>query len=320
MSLGNFFKLVWNEQVKIFGRKSAWVMVGLVVLLVIGSGIMTNSFLDEWDTKEYSNDWRTELTEENAALEAEIEEAGDFGGFTQQMRIDQNNVALAEDIQPKPYDAWAFTYDNTFMMMIVSLFAIVTAAGIVSNEFKWGTIKLLLIRPIQRSKILLAKYVSVFIFTGILLVTLFVSSVLVGAVLFGINDITQTSVIPTMSGEYLVMNYMTAIWQEYGFSMVSLVMMTTLAFMISTLFRSSGMAIGISLFLLLSNGALMLFLSRFDWAKFVLFANTDLGQYVEGGTPLIDGMTLGFSVTMLVIYLVVFLAASFVTFTKRDVA
>lgn len=123
-----------------------------------------------------------------------------------------------------------------------------------------------------------------------------------------------------MSGEYLVMNYMTAIWQEYGFSMVSLVMMTTLAFMISTLFRSSGMAIGISLFLLLSNGALMLFLSRFDWAKFVLFANTDLGQYADGGTPLIDGMTLGFSVTILVIYLVVFLAASFVTFTKRDVA
>lgn len=318
--MGNFLKLVWNEQVKLFGRKSAWVMIGLIFVLVVGAGIMTNSFLDEWDTQEYSNDWRTELAEENTALEAEIAEAEDFGGFTQQMRIEQNNVALEEDVKPKPYDAWAFTYDNAFIMLVVSLFAIITAAGIVSNEFKWGTIKLLLIRPINRSKILLAKYLSVFIFTGVLILTLFVSSILVGAIMFGINDITQTSVIPTLSGDYLVMNYLTAIWQEYGFGMVSLVMMTTLAFMISTLFRSSAMAIGISLFLLLSSGGLMMFLARYDWAKFILFANTDLGQYAEGGTPLIDGMTLGFSVTMLVIYLVVFLSASFVTFTKRDVA
>ncbi|MFD2875395.1 ABC transporter permease [Paenibacillus rhizoplanae] len=47
------------------------------------------------------------------------------------------------------------------------------AADSVAGEFTWGTIKLLLIRPWSRSKILLSKYISLVIFslvsTGVLI-------------------------------------------------------------------------------------------------------------------------------------------------------
>src|SRR5699024_12079296 len=75
------------------------------------------------------------------------------------MFIEENNFYLDNDIQPHNYGAWKFVYENNMLLMLVSLFTIVIAAGIIAHEFRWGTIKLLLIRPISRSTILLSKYI-----------------------------------------------------------------------------------------------------------------------------------------------------------------
>lgn len=94
-------------------------------------------------------------------------------------------------------------------------------------------------------------------------------------------------------------------------------MLTTMAFMISSVFRNSSLAIGISIFLMFMGNTVTLLLANwFDWAKYLLFANTDLTQYLEG-TPLVSGMTLSFSITMLVIYFVVFIGLAFWVFRKR---
>ena len=44
---------------------------------------------------------------------------------------------------------------------------------------------------------------------------------------------------------------------------------------------------------------------KFDWAKYILFANTDLMQYFEG-IPMVEGMTLTFSIIMIVSYFILF--------------
>jgi ABC-2 type transport system permease protein len=58
---------------------------------------------------------------------------------------------------------------------------------------------------------------------------------------------------------------------------------------------------------------------KFSWAKYILFANTDLMQYFEG-SPLINGMSLSFSFSVLTIYFLVFHFLAFYIFNKRDVA
>jgi ABC-2 type transport system permease protein len=58
---------------------------------------------------------------------------------------------------------------------------------------------------------------------------------------------------------------------------------------------------------------------KFAWAKYILFANTNLMQYIEG-TPLLEGMTMSFSIIMLIIYFVIFQFLAFYVFKKRDVA
>ncbi|MFC4355581.1 ABC transporter permease [Chryseomicrobium palamuruense] len=316
--MANFLKLVWNEQIKLFAKKSTWVMVGMLVVLVIGAGLLTYFFSGDVVNKEYGDNWREELTAENEKYQAEMSEE-EFGGMYYQLDVERNTYHLEENIRPLSYDAWQFTFDNTLFMTLISLFAIITAASIVSNEFKWGTIKLLLIRPISRWKILLSKYVSVFVFVALLVVVLLISSMLVGGILFGLNGLSPNMVMQTMNG-FAEQNIPQAILRDYGFGLVSLIVMTTFAFMVSTLFRSSAMAIGLSIFLLMAGGAIVGFLSRYEWAKFILFANTNLAQYFNGNTPMIEGMTLVFSVTVLIVYLVIFIAVAFGTFQKRDVA
>jgi ABC-2 type transport system permease protein len=105
----------------------------------------------------------------------------------------------------------------------------------------------------------------------------------------------------------------------YALKLVDLIMVVTLAFMISTVFRSASLAIGISIFIMFAGQAISVLLMRYSWGKYFLFANTDLTQYLQG-RPLQEGMTMGFSITVLLIYFLLFNALSWSIFRKRDVA
>lgn len=60
-------------------------------------------------------------------------------------------------------------------------------------------------------------------------------------------------------------------------------------------------------------------LSRFSWSKYILFANTNLKQYISG-VPLVKGMTMSFSIIVLIVYFIIFNVTSLLVFNKRDVA
>lgn len=193
--------------------------------------------------------------------------------------------------------------------IIVFVFSVVVTAEIVAGEFTWGTIKLLLIRPATRSKILLSKYIASILYLLLLLAFLYIVSAVVGFLFFGnTGDTAGLS--------------MLSILKSYGFRTLDLFMNLTFAFMISSVFRSSMLAIALSFILTFVSGTVMTVLVqlKYDWAKYILFANSDLEQYTEGHRPMMEGMTLGFSLTMLLIYYVVFIALSWTVFSKRDVA
>ncbi|MFD1031625.1 ABC transporter permease [Metaplanococcus flavidus] len=316
--MSNLLNLIWNEQIKMYAKKGTWVMFAVLLVIAIGGGLITKFTSAESEFKEYGDNWQTELQEENAQLTAEMQDE-EFGGFMNEMIIEENSYHLENNIKPTPYDGWEYVLENSFLTSIISLFTIIVAAGIISNEFKWGTIKLLLIRPISRTKILVSKYVSVLIFAFSLLVFLLLSSWIVGAILFGLNGLNPVVVQDMMPG-YVQNDVLGEIAKSYGFSLVTLVMMATFAFMISAIFRSSGMAIGLAIFLMMAGNTIVVFLSEYEWSKYILFANTNLNQYTNGMEPMIPGMSLTFSIVVLVVYFVIFMAAAWTAFTRRDVA
>ena len=148
---------------------------------------------------------------------------------------------------------------------------------------------------------------------------LFVGAALIGLILFG-TDAGSNIHLAYANNHVVEQSMLWFLVKKFLLSSIDVLMLATMAFMISAVFRNSSLAIGISIFLLVMGSNVTMLLSmKFDWAKYILFANTDLMQYVDG-TPMVKGMTLGFSMTMLIIYFVIFQLLAFGVFTKRDVA
>lgn len=316
MSLGKIFSLVWNEVSKIFIQKSTWIMYIFLALLVIAVALITTT--TDMAGKEYGADWQEELEAENEQLTEEMQEE-EFLTEVNTEEIEMNQYHIDNDIKPVPYDAWQFVIDNAMLSSVISLLTIIVAGGIVANEFRWGTIKQLLIRPIPRSLILLSKYIAVLIFALITLVFLLILSWLTGALVFGVAGSNPELVIRNYEGIVSV-SAIGEVVSGYGFKLVNLFMMATFAFMISSIFRNSALAIGTAVFLMMAGTSIVQFFADKAWSKYILFANTDLTVYDSRLGPVSEEMTMGFSIGVLAVYWVIFMAAAWLFFTKRDVA
>src|SRR5699024_271444 len=82
------------------------------------------------------------------------------------------------DVNPYEENNWTFMNSQASNIFIVFalLFVIIISSDNVSGEFSRGTIKMLMVRPHSRWKILLSKYVAVLLFSLFMLLLLFVLS------------------------------------------------------------------------------------------------------------------------------------------------
>ncbi|MEH7437542.1 ABC transporter permease [Neobacillus drentensis] len=315
--MGNLIK---NEWMKIFRRPGTYVMVTILVISIAIVGIVSKYQQNGMDVSEDPK-WEQVLQEENNALKQQMDQSRtkiEKQYFKREIAI--NDYRIKHHISPREkYSVWSFVKDSSQLIVLAGLFIIIVAAGIVASEFNWGTIKLLLIRPINRTKILLSKYLTVLLYAIFMLSILFVFSTVLGAILFGMPD-EAVSYLNYNNGQVTEQNIVVHLLIYYGLSSIDMIMLVTMAFMISSVFRNSSLAIGLSLFLLFTGGQFTTLLAmKFTWAKYILFANTDLMQYVEG-SPLVEGMTLSFSLLMLLAYFALFQFLAFFVFKKRDVA
>ncbi|NRD75949.1 ABC transporter permease [Bacillus sp. BRMEA1] len=312
--------LIKNEWMKIFRRPGTYVMITILILSTLLVGIVSK--YQEKGPGAADKNWVQTLKEENDALKKQMEQSrSKVEKQYYKKEIVINNYRIQHNLPPKEtkYHVWSFVKDASDLIILTGLFTIIVAAGIVASEFNWGTIKLLLIRPINRTKILLSKYFTVILFALFMLAILFAFSAALGAVLFGMPN-QSVPYLNYYNGKVTEQNIVIHLLIYYGLNSIKMMMLVTMAFMISTVFRNSSLAIGLSLFLLFTGDQFTALLAlKFSWAKFILFANTDLMQYIEG-TPLVDGMTMTFSIIMLIIYFIIFHFLSFFVFNKRDVA
>ncbi|MBD2870328.1 ABC transporter permease [Paenibacillus arenilitoris] len=310
--------LILNENMKLYRRWRTWIMVGLMIGAVLLGSIV------EWyyDTKEApEGTWQEQLTEENRQYAANLNdpdtEEENKTYIQRQMTV--NDYRLAHDIRPESGTMWDGINGSAELVVLITLFTVIVAGDSLAGEFTSGTIKLLLIRPASRLKILLSKYISMLMFGLLLLVILFVVSVMVNGLLYQFQHMGLQLVTVDGQGQIVERNMFANLWQSYLLNGVSTIMFVTMAFMISAAFRSSAMAIGFSIFALFAGTLLTEFIRRYEWSKYVLFANIDLSAYLVG-RPYQEGMTLAFSIAVLAAYFIVFNLVSWLVFTRRDVA
>lgn len=292
-------------------------MVALLVVIVF-AGLGITKWLNSTAPENTNENWQemaqAEIASSNVMLaEPDLHEA--------QIDYYEGQIAIAEhrlenDIPSLEYASMQQQVIDTHMMMsLVTLLAVIVAAGIVASEFSQGTIKMLLTRPVKRWKILTSKYITVLLFAVLLTVILLVSTALAGLLFFGFGE-----------GTYLVWNGSqvaeSSFWLEAlklaALKFSSVWMISTFAFMLGTVFRSSSLAIGLSIFLMFTGIQAVFLLQNYEIVKYYLFTHTDLTQFYTGNF-LVQDITLSMSILVLAVYFLIFMAISYWTFGRRDI-
>jgi ABC-2 type transport system permease protein len=316
MKLPSILSLIQNENMKIYRRIGTWFMIGLLALSTLAGALIIKATYKE------PKNWKAEVASEIKGIEGQLSEKKVPKMYKNQLeqQLKINEYRLEHNIKPVASNTfWGYLVNSADIISLITLFTIIVAAGSVASEFSWGTIKLLLIRPASRTKILLSKYIAALLFALCMLLFLLVFSAIVGAMIFGIENIHEPY-LAYQNGTVVEKNMLFHIIQVYALNCADLVMMATFAFMISAVFRNHSLAIGLATFALFVGPQITSLLAmKFDWAKYLLFANTNLAQYIDG-TPLVEGMTMPFSIMMLLVYFVIFNTLTLLIFRKRDIA
>ena len=236
----------------------------------------------------------------------------------------ENNIPVLNQIK----DARS-VLDGGYEIFVVLavIMVIIIGGGIVATEYSKGTIRLLLIRPVSRWKILLSKLLAVLIvgigvvFIGI--ATLYIST----GVVFGFETY-KTPLLDTINGSIVHLSYIKFLLSKIMISCSSLVFIATLVFLISTVAKNTALAVAISMMLYL--GAVpatdMLISLKQTWiiSTFIPYINVSYLRLIPSTQQMLSqsfGMQLEYTqgAIQLILISIVMLLITFITFIRRDV-
>jgi len=302
---------------KLWSKKATWIMTSLLVLAILGMFGLTK-WIDTMNDYE-EQDWKINAQSELTYAKQDLESPG--LSDSDRERIESNEKVLeyrlANSIEPLDGNSRESLIMNssTGVGAIVVLLTVIVAAGIVASEFTQGTIKMLLSRPVKRWKILTSKYMTVILFGIFLMLLGFIVSILGAFLLYQSGNGAEL----VWNGKEVVE---VSVWGKGLYMLLlsfgNVFVTATFAFMIGSVFRSSSLSIGLSLFIYFMGSTLVLLLAKYEIVKYIVFTHMDLTMY-ESGFTIVEGITMPFSLAVLAVYIVLFLIISYTTFIKRDI-
>ena len=205
-----------------------------------------------------------------------------------------------------------------FLIVVV----VMIAGTIVSEEFNKGTIKLLLVKPYSRNKILMAKAITTLMMILFVIVVTLVMQILIGGIIFGFDSLSEPVVAYNFNTNTMEeMNIFTNLGVQTLTQLPMIILLGTLAFAISTLFTNSTLAITISLLGFMSASIINQLAIGYDlqFMKYFVTMNWDLSIYANGALPYMEGMNMTMSIIICVVYFLIMMIPTFIVFKKRNI-
>ncbi|AZB42169.1 ABC transporter permease [Bacillus sp. FJAT-42376] len=322
--------LIYNEMIKIVRKKRLFIIMGIIAVLAALFTYAQVKKHEEAVKQAGTEDWRTQVQQEIINTQNRLSSGGISGEWKEflQIRVKQQQYYLDHDINPTAPGAPTFmkTFAENSIDLLLPLMVMVIASDLVSSEHTNGTIKLLLTRPIKRWKILLSKYLTLLLAISFIVLSVGVLTYLVSGTALGYGGWNLPVLTGfTVNGGQLDTSQvqMMSLWQyilmDFGLVWFVAVIVGTLTFALSSLMKSTASVMGVMLASLIAGAILANMVSAWDSAKYLFMVNLRLTDYISGMAPPINGMTLGFSMTVLTIWAAVALAVSFFFFTRKDV-
>lgn len=302
--------LVFNELIKIFNKRSIYIVLFLILIFIFFTNFLYKYKLDE--NGQYKNSDVEYNYLEIAKNNMENNEDYYLNKYIVDNKVNINKMNDSRGI--------LINFFNEYELLII-VFLVIVLGGIISDEFNKGTIKQLLITPSSRIKVIISKYMTsliifIFIFLFILIIQLIISGIFFGYSSFKIPVVLYNSntnnivIIPVFKYLFkiLLCKLPMIIFTISLLILIGIIIDNTLVTSITVLINYIILTpIFINVVVNNSNSIL----------KYIININWDLSPYLYGKTYL--NLNMNFSLLVSIIYICLNLFISFILFDNKDV-
>ncbi len=287
--------------------------------------VYTQSEIDNASEEKFHEDqWMADRYGTFAAyiesLEKQITEA------QEELFISQSSVDSGRpDMKYVEDGARARVYGNFSSMLLVMVFAVLLGGWLIATEFSSGTVRLLMIRPRTRTKVLYSKYLAGLKLTLIMFFAIFIVTIIVSGITNGFADYGYPNY--TASGEQ---NFFLMLITHILASATVIAFVYSLSFSMSVITKNIAVSIIIPVLIMFGGFILMGWLTQRPAVDILAFTPLlyitfyDLftpntysitNDLIEKGMPL----SVGLGVAVMLVYSAVLMVAATFVFKKKDI-
>lgn len=146
---------------------------------------------------------------------------------------------------------------TTYVNILLPIFLIVFTADMVTEDYATGTLKLSLIHPVSRTKLLTAKVLTLTVLTFFMLIIGMVVGAAVGTIIFGWGEkFIYEDAVNEIIYNFSTVNGLLITLGSYLVSILPLIAFSLIIMLLALQFTSSGAVVGVSFGMLLTLGFL----------------------------------------------------------------
>lgn len=213
------------------------------------------------------------------------------------------------------------TIVEDYELFIVILILMVTSI-IICDEFHTGTIKLLLIKPHSRCKILLSKYFASLFVILLSIIFLIMIQLIIGTIIFG----TESLKLPVLSYNYQTDTLISH--SVFMYMIIRIIAKLPFIIMISLISMTIGVITTNTVVSIVIPLILYLFTPMFEkiiikhqlmFAKILIPMNWNFQDYLFGGVSSFPYTEFRFSCIVWIVHFIIFIILAFILFQKKDI-
>lgn len=318
-------------------KKRLWVIVGILIILIGLFAYGENYTRERTQNQiaqrlgiEDTEDWREITNQQLRDLERRLDNPliPEEGRASIRVRAEQLRYYLSEDINPTTFSAAQFmsNFMEQSIFLFLPLLIILLGSDIVSKEATSGTIKLLMTRPVPRWKILLSKLLALTILEMIVILLMAAIALGISYITFGYGGFKEPVItgFRIIDGELDVSNVQTVsrgtyIFMTYALGYIVAFSIGKMALMVSVLVKSTAASIGIMMSSLIGGTFLSFFISDWEITRYLFNVNLNLTDFLSGDLQPVEGLSLGFSISVLLVWAFASMIVAFGVFHHKDI-
>lgn len=206
--------------------------------------------------------------------------------------------------------------------LFIVIITILVASITIGEDLNKQTIKLMLIKPYKRSKIILSKYLASLIIILSSILSLVIIQLLIGGMFLGIQSLKQNMVVYDLAtSKIIILNIFTYMFIRILFKLPMIIIILNVSFALNILLNSVVAPFSISMLLYTFSEVINTMAINYNvkFMKYFITLNWNFNNYLFGTLPKYQYLNLKNSILIFLIYDIMLLGIIFISFTKKNI-